>query len=546
MNILFKNIVTKGMTLLFATFLLNACIKDIGNYNYFDINEIIISGINDSDHPYTVGLGEYLTITPELTFSLGESHDTYKYEWHVMESGLPYASKGILSTEKNLNAQIGELITSSGNYRMLYCITNLTTGVRYDHQFSVVVQDKMLTGYIMLCEKDNNNFDIDLISLYLDTLKQYHNVLDIYQSELPRTDNKPLDIICYGDYISPEIDVPSTEKRYAIWVLTEQGTYRVQASNFHYQPSYDISALSIIPERLITTGKLVVEKLFSVSAHSNTSGKNYIYYNGNYYFYNWSPMGLLYYLPINAYSNLDAPYKTSPLIFNASAGAILFNETNNRFEFHKAGSTELTADAKNLFKTTRLTGGDYFDWEDQNYKLVYLGNRIATSGYAIVKNTASGKYEFLQMAISTLAVASQSGKSEFPAGVDLESIKHFAYHNTLPYLYCATEDKVYRVHTSTMGSFEDVTSQVLPAGHKISKMKNTAWRFPRANLIMVATYDPNKSVGENGEMAFYNVTDGTGALTLAKHPAAPTADGYQIDMKWTGFGKIINVDYRQP
>jgi hypothetical protein len=183
-----------------------------------------------------------------------------------------------------------------------------------------------------------------------------------------------------------------------------------------------------------------------------------------------------------------------------------------------------------------------------------MDNRtVSGSGYAVVKNVGTGRYELLQMSIAlgvvggTLeSMASQQGKAEFPAGINLDDIKFYAYHTTLPYLYLATEDKVYRVNTTTMAALEDITTQVLPAGHKISKLKSSAVRFSRTNLIVVASYSPNGQAGQNGQLAFYSVEDGTGNLILAKHPASPTASGYQIDMKWTGFGKIINVDYKQP
>ncbi|MDR0866142.1 MAG: hypothetical protein LBO74_14600, partial [Candidatus Symbiothrix sp.] len=226
--------------------------------------------------------------------------------------------------------------------------------------------------------------------------------------------------------------------------------------------------------------------------------------------------------------------------------------TNNRFEFHQASSTQLAGNSNYVLRTTRLTGGNYFNWQDPDYRLVYMDtrngstNRDLATGYAIVKNVVKGKYEFLQMSITSMAAASQLGKAEFPEGLPLENIKHFAYHLTLPYLYCATEDKVYRINTLTMNTFEDITSQVLPAGHQISKMKSSSVRFDRNNLIVVASYDPNGAPGENGQLALYEVEDGTGNLILAKHPIEPTVDGYQIDMKWTGFGKIMNVDYKKP
>ncbi|MDR3246312.1 MAG: hypothetical protein LBT50_07755 [Prevotellaceae bacterium] len=550
MKNIYKNAI-RLITVLLLSIALSSCFKDLGSYDYTEINEISISGINNIDAPYNVSLGDSLKITPELNFSAGENHDTYKYEWHLMGStstgSIPWTSHGVISSERNLRITIGGFVTSSGSYYIMYCVTNLTTGIRYDHLFQIDVRDRMLTGYIMLCERENDSFDIDLISLYSDTLTQYHNVLDIYDSQYPRDGRKPIDLLCYGDYISPSVTGAAITgvKKYAIWILTDKSTDRVRVENFEYQPDFDISGLSIMPSRILPKGTpLIAEKLVSTSAHSTTAGANYMLFNGNWYYYNWQLSGYFYNLPINALSDLEEPYKASPFIcMRAVYGAVIFDETHNRFEWHKATSSELTGDSKNLYKTTRLTDQTYFDWQNPDYRLVYLANRNATTGFAVVKNVGTGRYEFLQMSIA--ATVAQLGHAIFPAGFNPEEIEHWGYHPTLPYLYAATDDKVYKLNTTTM-AVEDITSQVLTAGHKVSKLKNSAIRFPRTGLIVIATYDPSGAAGQNGQLALYEVEDGTGNLILAKHPVAPTTTGYQINMKWSGFGKIINVDYKQP
>jgi hypothetical protein len=550
----FKNETITGLIVFLFSITFTSCVEDTGNYNYKEINTISISGINGLDNPYRVGLGDSLIITPALTFLLGEDKDTCKYEWHLLKKAAPYESDGLISSERNLEIIAGGLIPSAGEYLLMYCVTNLSTGLRYDHVFKILVEDRMLNGYIMLCERENDSFDIDLISIYQDTLKQYHNVLEIYNSELPRLDRKPLDLLCYGDHMSPNLTAGG--RKYAVWILTDKSTDRVRVENFEYQPEYNIASISRIVSKYLPAGKnIVADKLFSVSLHTSSSGKNYLYFNGNFFFYNFSPMGWLYTLPVNAPSITEEPYKVAPYLYTTNSGAIMFDETHNRFEFHKAGTMEITnGSTASILRTFRLSGSNYFDWQNPDYRLLYMSNRTATGqGYAIVKNAGTGKYELLQMSIAlgivggTLeSMASQQGKAEFPAGINLDDIRFYAYHTTLPYLYLATEDKVYRINTTTMAALEDISSQVLPSGHKISKMKSSAIRFPRTALIMLASYDPNKPAGQNGQLAFYGVEDGTGDLQLAKHPASPTAAGYQIDMKWTGFGKIINVDYKQP
>jgi hypothetical protein len=549
----YKNTTIAGWMVLFVL-LCTSCVEDQGNYDYREINKITISGINPTTTPYYVPLGDSLKITPTLTFSLGEEHDTYRYEWHLMDAtDNAHISKAILSAERNLAIIMGGPISASGTYTLMYCVTNATTGVRYDHVFRIVVQDRTLQGYIMLCERENNGFDIDLISVFQDTLTQYHNVLDLFESQLPRTGAKPLDLVCYGDNISPSVLAAAKGKRYAVWVLTDQSTNRLRVENFEYQPEFNIAGISMMSAKYLPSGgNIVAEKMFSVSGHASSGGRNYIYSNGNYFFYNLEHSSYFYSLPVNSISVADLPYKTSPFLFCGLGGAILFDETNNRFEFHQASGPQLTGNSNYVFRTVRLTGGNYFNWQDPDYRLVYLDTRNGSTsrdlatGYAIVKNVATSKYEFLQMSITSMAAAAQLGKMEFPEGFDLESIQYFAYHLTLPYLYCATEDRVYRINTQAMNVFEDITSQVLPSGHKISKMKSSSIRFDRSNLIVVASYDSNGASGKNGQLALYEVEDGTGNLILAKHPQQPTAIGYQIDMKWTGFGKIINVDYKLP
>ncbi|MDR0559223.1 MAG: hypothetical protein LBG92_03580 [Prevotellaceae bacterium] len=540
----YKNRALAGMIFGLIACLPLACIKDKGNYDYHDVNSVTISGIENS---YFVPLGQPLKITPTLTFSVSETKDSFKYEWHLL-GGSYNSSAGVLSSERNLDIIVGKPITKDGDYNIVYCVTNKTTGIRYDYRFRLQVRDRMLNGYIMLCERENNSFDIDLISIYNDTLTQYHNVLDIYNSQMPRTDRKPLDIVCYNDYPSPKLGAPSDWRKYAVWILTDKGTERVRVENFEWQPDFDISGLSVIPEKYLQGEKLIAEKMSApVAGLSTTAGVNYIYYKGNWFWYNW-PGGrsYLYLFPVNAASPTSEPYKTSPYIFTyATRAALFFNEDANRFEWQNSNSSGNSSAA---LCTKRFSAdNEYFNWENPDYRLIYMDNRDYVSGFAVVKNVSSGKYEFLQMMVQGLNQSPKKlGQAEFPAGLDMESVKFYAYHNSLPYLFCATEDRLYRINTTVMQQWDDVTSSVLTSGHKISKVKSSAIRFAGSNRIIVATYDPSGQAGINGQLALYNVQDGTGDLTLAKHPSSPTPDGYQIDMKWTGFGKIINVDYKEP
>jgi hypothetical protein len=526
-----------------------SCVKDNGSYGNKAINVVTISGIAAT---YQAELGKNFSITPNLNYSLGEEHDDFKYEWHVMRATSPQISLGVLSTEKDLNVTVepNGLIGKAGSYTLMYCVTNLNTGIRYDYPFTVVVSDKMLTGCIVLHETADNSFDVDMIANFNDTLNHHANLLALYQSALPRQGRKALDIVCYKDAYSPSLSlIPSKDEyHYAVWILTDQSTDRVTADDYEYKPEFNISNL-----QLGESSTLVAEKMFSTSYNTTKYQGNYVLSQGNLYFYtHFSNVDVFYGAPVNTHQEDATPYSIAPYIFMApSAGAVVFNKDEHAFELHDASTAGMQAHAA---VTTPLGNG----WSDPNWEPVYIGNRTDGSsyyliyGFAIVKDGVTNQYQFLQMSAmgGMSATVNLLSQTAFPTGTDLSNMRFYAFHPTLPYLFFATEDKVYRVNVNAMNSVDDVTASVLLPGQKISLLKSTAVRFPTTNnqnkMLMVATYDPTGQAGQNAQLAFYNVEDGTGDLTPAKYPATPTADGFQQEMKWTGLGKVIGADYKQP
>ena len=536
MNILKKQIIKIVAAGFMLSVILVACIEDKGNYEYKDINDITISGI---DSIYTVAMGSQLRINPVLEFSVSEAQDEYEYGWYILNPLNFYMAGPALSRERNLDIFIVNP-ASSTPYWLLFCVTNQTTGVRYEFRFRLYVLDKMQNGYILLHETENN-FDLDLISEFRDTLTQYHRVLDLFNSELPRDGRKAIDLVCYRCQLSPIIGFSG--KRYAIWILTDNGTDRVRVSDYGWEPNYNISGISSIPDRYLKGDPLVAEKMHAPMGPW-TSGSNWIYFKGDWYWYHLTQMAYFYMQPINAPAPELPPYKAAPFIFAREGNnAVLFNEDDNRFEYQSINP--LQGSNVNLLTRRLGAGEEMFNWENPDYSLIYMDNRTMADGFAIVRNRATNRYELLLMRSSGSGPTQKIGYGVFPTDLVLEDMKFFAFHSSLPYLFCATEDAVYRINTNAMQRWERVPDRdILPPGHKISKMRSTALGFSRTSLIALCTYAPEGEPGQNGRLAIYNVMDGTGTLMLAKHPPTPTDDGYQIDMEWTGFGKIINVHYK--
>lgn len=159
-------------------------------YEYRELNSIAISVINDVKTSYLIAVGEALSITPTLEFALGEERDECRYEWHQMIGSPPYQTTRLLSAERNLSLKIEGSMRYAGTYYLMYCVTNLATGVRYNHLFTVAVQNRISQGYIVLHEQ-RDNFGIDLIASYGDTLTHYPDVLGMFGSTLPGPAESP-------------------------------------------------------------------------------------------------------------------------------------------------------------------------------------------------------------------------------------------------------------------------------------------------------------------------------------------------------------------
>jgi hypothetical protein len=377
--------------------------------------------------------------------------------------------------------------------------------------------------------------------------------MDLLDSNFPREGRIPLDVVCYTDNASP-ILMKDEYKKYALWILTDKGSERVRVENFEWKPEYDISGISMVLDKFLNGEKFISQKM---NAHQYTA---YTYSNwildklGNWYWYNLVLSASFCTHPVNITKGTTMPYKAAPYIFGKpGVCAVLFNEDANRFEWQNADANARSA----TMYSDVLTTTNIFDWQNPNYRLLYMGHRTASAGFAVVENVFTTRFEFLYWVASSGNPPSKDDRKDFPFDrtIPVKDFKHYVYHKDLPYLYCATEDKLYKIDVTSMPAtgWTDVTSQVLPAGHKFSKVMTTYHfqpiyndeRFnPRTDQIAVCTYDPYGEPGQNGQLSIYNVEHGTGNLVLAKHPTEPTEDGYQIDMEWTGFGKIIGLDYK--
>src|SRR5699024_341171 len=62
----------------------SSCLKDKGNYDYKQINEIVISGIEKSQRYEVFSFVDTLRIAPNLEGIDNHNSDRFTYEWKIM------------------------------------------------------------------------------------------------------------------------------------------------------------------------------------------------------------------------------------------------------------------------------------------------------------------------------------------------------------------------------------------------------------------------------------------------------------------------------
>lgn len=120
-NRIYRKVLKAGFFFL-APYLFFSCAEDEGNYDYNEVNQLIISGI---ENRYEVEQFSDINISPTVTGSQSFNESDYSYMWFIYR----YNSKekpDTVSYEKNLNVEIAK--APATNYALVFQATENATG----------------------------------------------------------------------------------------------------------------------------------------------------------------------------------------------------------------------------------------------------------------------------------------------------------------------------------------------------------------------------------------------------------------------------------
>lgn len=162
--------------------IITGCFKDLGNYDYTAVNDIVISD-KGFDKPYDVRRDyEPFSIKPEISFSNDpEGKGTYEYEWVAVGQNLLKGKRFTIGTEKDLYCP--KLLLEAEEYILYLKVKDVSTDLVFSKSVSLTVKAATTEGWLLAGEHGGKG-QVDMISfsediLYLHDLLKPENGLEV-------------------------------------------------------------------------------------------------------------------------------------------------------------------------------------------------------------------------------------------------------------------------------------------------------------------------------------------------------------------------------
>lgn len=498
-----------------------ACSQDKGNYDYVELNEPKVSGLQDM----SVLTFAHLRIEPVLEG--GEFPDSeYSFQWKVLDN-VELAEPVVISESRILDY---EVTLAPGSYTLFLVITEKATDLYWQFESQLNVSSSLSEGWMVLCS-DQGRARLDFVSSV--TGETYRDVLR--DNGMPQM-NGPLRI----QWLSDKTDAASP-----YYLLTDDGATRLGRDAFEWKPEYDFSYEVAVPEKLAPHsivssgfGKMIVSgdkahyceimgidglygsavnKTFAVSPYVGANVLATQVYAAVYLLYDTDNKRMMAYCPLLATNDLGG---LDPLATMDEMGQI----------------------AEGMAPGAGVLGNAFAQWPE-GYDCLYIENTRYDPGNAkmgltyVLLSDGVGCYlygvqlgDMLRYADCTYVL----GKGYFGdlsgcAGITREDAL-YAFSSLKNYMYYAVGSKVYRVDLSIENPKEELQFE-LP-GERITCLKFNLYQksenFSRSYDLIVASEKNGKGV-----LRVYDGRESDGDFARVK----PSV--------YEGFTKIVDVTYKE-
>ncbi len=505
-----------------------SCADDKGNYDYADINKLVISGI-ESEYKKIAHV-DTLRIYPDVQNEGGDRNEgDYGYEWKVIPRSAQQVGEGekeidyVLATTKDLDVPVS---LDAGEYVCFYKVEDKTTGVIWGQQFNLSVTSLTTQGWTILCEQ-NGQARMDMIvniDAETDIISR-----DIWSESELKT-GKPLRVMC--DYTFAPL-IPNI-------FVCEKGSYMMDAGDMHVGEDNNIRwYFGSQPEYVHVRASGVM-----AYSYNSTEWKFYPHYwiivdeKGDVYCNNVWENGGMFDFAINQIDGVK--FEAAPFVANASRyyGASSMQLPSTML-YDKAGrflEVKVTSGGKPT--VMKFTGKILFSAEQPGKEMVCLQSTVYNGlTYAILKD-GNGEYYYYGIILGNFGENTQKYYGKL-TGPELGQAIHFACHPILGILYYATKDRVYKFDMNDPSRsvkeilhFPGETIKVMKFKPFSSYKGYEVWESIRSEHLVVGTIVDGISEDKCGIMRTYDFK-----TQWEEEPI--------LKKEHTHLGKIVDIDYKE-
>lgn len=500
---------------------LAGCSQDMGNYDYVELDEPVISGLHDMN----VLTYSRLTITPDLG-DMEFKDDDYTFEWKVLEHD-SLSDPIIIGNERNLDYEVH---LPPGSYELYFTMTQKATQLYWQASAVLIVNSFTSEGWMVLCS-DEGRARLDVVSDVTGDI-----VRDVLKDGGMPQMNGPRRI----QWLSEKTDAASP-----YYLLTDEGATRLGRDAFEWKPEYDFAYEVAAPEKLVPYsivsagfGKVVVS---GTNAHyCEIMGIDGLYGSAVNKDYPVSP-----YVGANVLAT--QVYAAVYMLFDMDKGRLVaycpLLATNDLGSLEPLMDMGAMGDiAEGMAPGAGVVGNAFDEWPS-GYDCVYLENTRYDPGNAKMGMTYAllhkdGKYhlygvqlgDMLRYADCTYVI----GKGYFGDVSECKDIDRegalYAFSSLKNYMYYAVGDTVYRVDLSADELKEEV--HLTFPGESVTCLK--------FNL-----YQKAENMQRSYDLIVGTEKDGEGTLRVYEGRESD-GDFRNVEPEtFDGFTRIIDVTYKE-
>lgn len=423
--------------------LLAACYKDKGNYDYHDINQVVLKTDRDT---VTVILPATIKVNLNLEQTI-PGNEGFDFEWVLYPTGGTPATRRTIGTSQNLEAVITEL---PGTYYLMIYAKDRKTGVEHQKRLYVSVLTAYSEGWLVV-EENNGACNLSMITP-ADTI--FRNIYSLANpsTKLPAGTRRIPEIKTNrGDqkiFILSPVDM--IQVNYSDLVkISDFGGFFWQAPSVPKPQEYFINGDD---EVMLNNGRPYGRSLIN----SGITKLN-LPPEGNYYM---------------------APFE----IYSGTIGYLLYDTISQSFY-------KLDLNTMNLVPFTTPATPQSFYLNSIGKKLLYAGINTTTQYNAIFKNNNNDS--LFAYVFNPTAAAPAVNRYDGLDAPGLLNAHLFVGSRKLPHLYYEYNNAIYKldIQAKTATAIYTFSSGTEITAMKIYRNTKSSTDINNNNLIAVATYE---------------------------------------------------------